>query len=143
MSTTRTGTVKLYRFIVTQSATFVVAARDETEADRVAEKYAIDALDGAVFGPEVDCDGEIQPDSPSFASYADEIPYSEPAVNPDDLTGAELLEEQAKPPCPRPDESKGPVVYCDRCARERVQWDWREAEQVCGDCREWEARVPA
>lgn len=129
--------LRLYAFTVTKSAVMIVAARNDAEAGRVADEFASDAMLDADY-IEVQDEGEVNEGSWYVKEHGSDLPWCDAELNPDDLTVAEMLEARKHGP-PTPDESLGPVVWCTRCHGERVQWDWREEEQVCRLCREEEA----
>lgn len=118
--------LRLYR--VEATVEFYVVAKDDGEADLVADRYLTDAVR--------DRRADYYPDEVTDTKWMSPrdlkaIPYGD---NPKDLTVAEFLTPEHAPP----DESKGPVVWCHRCRSERVQWEWRVEEQVCRECREEE-----
>jgi hypothetical protein len=46
---------------------------------------------------------------------------------------------EAAPPKKQFDEASGPVVWCEECRRERVQFDFTKSLQLCVDCQSKEA----
>ena len=54
--------------------------------------------------------------------------------------GGGVTATTAAAPPPKPfDEASGPVVWCEECRRERVQFDFTKTVQVCVDCQSKEA----
>lgn len=123
---------KLYEVEV--SFTYYVAARGEVEARRTARRYMDDAMR--------DCDEaypwplEVKSLKNLPAEWRDEIPYADRDLNLGDKTCAQVVDPTLPP---KPDESKGPVHWCDECALERVQFDGLKDRNLCAECLKTEA----
>ncbi len=126
--------MKLYEFTAESRVTFFVVADNEGDAYHEARFAARSALDEA---DDIDtyCARDMELNAEAVRLHGGEEPYG--ALNPECQTVRELAEEAAlNPP---PNESVGPVHWCAHCLHERVQFDPREDEQLCRECREQRA----
>lgn len=131
--------VELYEVTVSRSASFVVLASSRAEAREIAAEAASDELDDFVT-TDVDVEGTIEPGSPEATRYGGDIPYGLEDVSDEDHTVSEILSGALMDEALFVSEKIGPVHWCERCLRVRVQFDWRNEQQVCRGCRE-EAEV--